>query len=508
MLTGLDMSLNYAAAAAIPYAAGFVTWQSRRRAREAFIVVAVAALLAAPWLVKDCLWMENPLTPVFNHWIANSCVATWFENDYQSYFALYDFTSRWQIPWALPVRGNLAAVFGPMFLLAPLVFLTLRRRGAWRARFTFPLQTLRGFRLVAADAAEQDLRRAAIEESSRRGVQYALLFPEDNIATRAEMSGRRPRRCSGALPTPGGAMRYFLGVDGGQSGTEAAIGDETGRVLGTGAAGPCNHAAAAEGRAKLESAVRGSLERACAAAALPRETPLEAACFGMSGGPDDKREILAAMLPGTRISVTTDAHIALAGATESGTGIIVIAGTGSMAYGRNSGSLDARAGGWGYIFGDEGGAFDIVRQAVRAALRMEEGWGPATSLRAVLSSAIEAPGANAALHALYTPAWPRSRVASLASLVDGAATAGDSAALAILNDAAAQLAALAGSVRQQLWPRRADVEVAYAGGVFESLRVLERFRLLVELEEGVRVIAPLRSPAEGALRLAIGAHHS
>src|SRR5947209_3167873 len=78
---------------------------------------------------------------------------------------------------------------------------------------------------------------------------------------------------------------------------------------------------------------------------------------------------------------------ALAGATRSGQGIITIAGTGSIAFGRNPAGRTARAGGWGYIFGDEGGGFDIARQATRAILRLEEGWGPPTALRETLLAA-------------------------------------------------------------------------------------------------------------------------
>ena len=86
-------------------------------------------------------------------------------------------------------------------------------------------------------------------------------------------------------------MKYFLGVDGGQSGTTAVIGDETGRVLGTGEAGPCNHAAAAEGRAKLERAIQGSVSAACSQAGLDlANITFEAACFGLSGGPADRLE--------------------------------------------------------------------------------------------------------------------------------------------------------------------------------------------------------------------------
>ena len=295
-------------------------------------------------------------------------------------------------------------------------------------------------------------------------------------------------------------MKLYLGVDGGQSGTTAIIGDETGRILGRGEAGPCNHAAAGEGRAKLEHAVTASLQAASAEAGLDAATiRFDAACFGMSGGPDDKREILAAILRTERLVVTDDAVIALAGATSTGQGIIIIAGTGSIAFGRNPAGRTSRAGGWGYIFGDEGSGFDLARQATRASLRMEEGWGPATLLRERLLAATESSSANEMLHRFYTDAWPRSRVATLARLVDDTAADSDPVAIELLRGAAQQLAMLAGAVRNELWSQGAPVEVAYIGGVFGSRLLLETFRLLVQLPDGVRCGPPQRGPAEGAL---------
>src|SRR5580765_4202153 len=126
-------------------------------------------------------------------------------------------------------------------------------------------------------------------------------------------------------------MRLFLGVDGGQSATKAVIGDDAGRVLGAGAGGPCNHATAAEGRAKLERGVAECVSAACAQAGIDASSvSFEAACFGMSGGPEDKQEILTAVLRAGRLTVTTDAVIALSGAIAEGRGIITIAGTGSI----------------------------------------------------------------------------------------------------------------------------------------------------------------------------------
>ncbi len=295
-------------------------------------------------------------------------------------------------------------------------------------------------------------------------------------------------------------MKLFLGVDGGQSSTAALIGDETGRVLGSGSGGPCNHADTGEGRARLEGAVSACLAGACDEAGLdPATVQFEAACFGMSGGPEDKQAILAAMLRAGRLMVTTDAVIALAGATETGQGIITIAGTGSMAFGKNPRGQTARAGGWGYIFGDEGGAFDLVRQSLRAALRMEEGWGPPTALRRRLIEATGSADAGQALHRFYSSEWPRARQATLARLVDETAREGDPVACGILEEAAASLARLAAAVRFQLWKPGETVAIAYIGGVFQSPLVLERFRALVEAEHGARCGPPLHGPDVGAL---------
>lgn len=293
--------------------------------------------------------------------------------------------------------------------------------------------------------------------------------------------------------------RYFLGVDGGQSRTTALIGDEHGRVLGIGFAGPCNHAGASEGRTKFITAMNTCLEAACAdAGMLAGNVRFASACLGFSGGPADKEAILDSMLGCDQITVTHDAVIALVGALAGDPGVIAIAGTGSIAFGRDGSGRTARAGGWGYIFGDEGGAFWISGQALRAALRMEEGWGPSTSLRSALLAATGAQDANDLLHRFYTTAFPRPRIAALASLVDERAEQGDLIAREILRNAAHELAKIAGAVRRQLFPAGETARIAYAGGVFRSATVLSTFRKIVEAEQG-NVEAPLHGPAAGAL---------
>jgi N-acetylglucosamine kinase-like BadF-type ATPase len=290
---------------------------------------------------------------------------------------------------------------------------------------------------------------------------------------------------------------YFLGVDGGQSSTTALIGDESGRVIGFGRGGPCNHVGPAEAQTKFVAAVGQCIREACEHAGI--EPRFEAACLGFSGGPADKRELIGRLLTASRLLVTHDALIALAGAMAEEPGLVVIAGTGSIAFGRNAAGTTARAGGWGYIFGDEGAAFDIARQALRAALRQEEGWGPATVLRERLIAAVSAQDANDVLHRFYTAEYPRSRVAQLAPLVDEAAASGDAVAQRILDDAAHQLAGLAAAVRAQLFAPGDVARVSYIGGVFRSRRLLERFRTLVELEDGNVFGPPAYGPAAGAL---------
>src|SRR5439155_13645950 len=104
---------------------------------------------------------------------------------------------------------------------------------------------------------------------------------------------------------------------------------------------------------------------------------------------------------------------------------------------------------------------DITRQALRAALRFEEGWGPATSLRDLLLQATGARDVNETLHRFYTQEYPRPRIASFAQLVDEAAGTGDSVAVNILSNAAQQLASLTGSIRRQLWKAGEPVRIAY-----------------------------------------------
>jgi N-acetylglucosamine kinase len=231
----------------------------------------------------------------------------------------------------------------------------------------------------------------------------------------------------------------------------------------------------------------------------PQTLEFSVVCMGFSGGAEDKERYLRETVKADLYMLTTDAWVALTGATGGAAGVMTIAGTGSIALGRNAAGRTQRVGGWGYIFGDEGSGFDITRQAIRAALRQEEGWGPTTALHSKLLDACGAPDANTLMHWFYTDAWPRSRVASLSRLVDEEARDGDAAALEILRNAAQQLATMASVVRGSLFGTDEPALISYVGGVFQSEILRERYRMLVELEDGNRFVEPVYGPAEGAL---------
>lgn len=221
----------------------------------------------------------------------------------------------------------------------------------------------------------------------------------------------------------------------------------------------------------------------------------------MSGGPEGKRRILRELTPAEVVEVTSDAEAALVGATAGGAGVAVVAGTGSIALARNAEGHRARSGGWGYIFGDEGGAFDIARRALRRALAAEEGWGPPTALLELFRRQVSVGTANEALHRFYTAAWPRDRIARLAPQVDREAERGDPQAREVLREAGVALAGLAAHAARSMPGGGCGLVVYPCGGVFCSRRVASAFSAATR-ERGFEIGAPAHNPIIGALLLA------
>jgi len=175
---------------------------------------------------------------------------------------------------------------------------------------------------------------------------------------------------------------FLIGVDGGGSKTVALLSDSDGRLLGLGTGGPSNYHVT--GMQAAGAALTQSVRAAFANAGLEPCSP-RAICLGLSGvdRPADQAEIQAwldAEMPGTQAVIVNDAELVLAAGTPAGWGVALICGTGSIAYGRTQEGRTARAGGWGYLLGDEGSGYAIGLAALRAVVRASDGRAPHTRL--------------------------------------------------------------------------------------------------------------------------------
>ncbi len=306
-------------------------------------------------------------------------------------------------------------------------------------------------------------------------------------------------------------MPYFLGVDGGATSTTCAVSDGDGRILGVGRGGPSNHILAPGGDARARTAVDAALGAAESAAGLHR-AEFASACFGMTGINRDTEQarvfarIVSSLLAAGIAQIDNDASVALAGALACQPGVIIIAGTGSVAFGRDPLGQEARAGGWGYLFGDEGSGFAIGLAGVRAALRSRDGTGALTALETQIPHHFGRGLAEIPM-LFYEGRVQRAAIAALAPAVTDAAGAGDPVALSLVEEAAQGLAATAAAVMKRLtWPD-GTVALAPVGGVFRSGRViLGPLRTAVAARVPGAVLVPPRfAPAAGALLLAMQA---
>ena len=306
-------------------------------------------------------------------------------------------------------------------------------------------------------------------------------------------------------------MGYFLGVDGGATSTTCAVATDEGVILGIGHGGPSNHILAPGGRERARAALEEALRNALASAGVLR-VEFRAAQFGMTGinANTEPAQVFAGVtadvLAARSVGIDNDALVARAGALACRPGVVVIAGTGSVALGEDAGGRQAKAGGWGYIFGDEGSGFALGLGAVRAALRARDGTGPETVLTERIPGAIGR-GLGEIAPAFYETRIHRSQIAALAPVVTAAAADGDAVSQELVREAADWLAVLAAAVIRRLtWPE-GTVGVAPVGGVFSAgpivLHPLKR--ALAAHAPGAVLVPPRFVPPVGALLLALRA---
>jgi N-acetylglucosamine kinase-like BadF-type ATPase len=308
-------------------------------------------------------------------------------------------------------------------------------------------------------------------------------------------------------------VKHFLGIDGGGTKTAFVLIEETGRVLATHTEGPAYYPEI--GLEPMRKMLAQGIRATVHSAGLTADN-IDFAFIGLPAYGEDSalltelENAASPLLNRARYRCDNDAVCGWAGALAAEDGINVIAGTGSMAYGEFAGR-NARAGGWGELFGDEGSAYWIVREGLALFSRMSDG-------RAERSPFYDRVRSHFGLHAdldlcaaIYgQQPVARSQLASLCSFIAESAVAGDVAAAALFDRAADELLQMIDAVRLQLTiPHTATVTLSYSGGLFRNSHLLlERLKTgVAKSSHRYRLCAPRLSPAAGAALYAARLHH-
>ena len=263
-----------------------------------------------------------------------------------------------------------------------------------------------------------------------------------------------------------------LGLNAGGTKTVALLARaEDGAVLGHGVGGPANIRAV--GAERVAESLAEAVAGAFAAAGIARST-IGAAAIGAAGAarPDDRAAVegcLRVVVAAGCYAVTNDAAIALRAAVPSGPAILLIAGTGSIGYGRATDGREVRAGGWGYLLDDDGSAYAVGLAGLSAVLRAHDGRGPQTALSATMLAAWGLAAPEDLIGRVYRQPAPRDEIAALAPLVADAARAGDAVATNIIADAGAALGKLATATLRKLdAPADTTVPLVTDGGFLHA----------------------------------------
>jgi N-acetylglucosamine kinase-like BadF-type ATPase len=265
-------------------------------------------------------------------------------------------------------------------------------------------------------------------------------------------------------------MPLYLGIDAGGTKTECALSNGA-ELLGQATGASCK--LARMGRQTASQNLQTVIRRACEAARV-RPEDVQRVCIGMAGASLPEavqwaQETIRELAPAATIHVAGDHIIAHRAAFGTSHGVVVIAGTGSIVFGRNPSGETARAGGWGPNVSDEGSAFWVGREAVIGALRAYDSGSGNGLLQLVAQAWKVVPEDIVRLANASEPQF-----AELAAPVTAAAQSGDPEALAITSRAGEELAWLAAAVIHRLWPKGGVVPVALAGGVLHGSALMRQ----------------------------------
>jgi len=297
-------------------------------------------------------------------------------------------------------------------------------------------------------------------------------------------------------------MTYIIGIDGGGSTIRAAVFSpdltQHGQFIGE-TVNP-----SLIGREESAHRIQHAIHSVISEADLDSEQ-ISAVGLGVAGAAKVHsegwlREIVGEILPHAQVAASSDYEIALVGAHGERHGALVLAGTGSLAYGVSKTGESWLAGGWGYLLGDEGSGYWLGAQGLRAAARMADGRGRETALTPLFMNILGLEKPLDLIPWLYQNNPPRARdVAQLAPLVLDSARSGDVVATEIVSKGAYELALAARAVIRQLHLN--PQKMAFAGSLLTESNPLSA--LLCELLGLKSIPQPRYAPVVGAAILAL-----
>lgn len=300
------------------------------------------------------------------------------------------------------------------------------------------------------------------------------------------------------------SQQLILGVDSGGSNTRVVLADAGGQFLGAGYAACSNYQYVGEAAAVAE--IENGIEAAFMQAGITRRT-VDAACFGIGGADtlddlDKARKWVDDNHWAMRCLAVNDGMLPLYAACPDGQGVSVIAGTGAIMWAQSLDGRIARASGWGYLLGDEGGGWQLGHEALRHVARADDGRGPATMLTPAVLAYWNLSMPLDLITRLYKAGVTPADVASLAKVVIDCAAQGDALALQIARTGADELALAAKTVMDRVGLRLPQT-LAYSGSLLiKGLFYRDLFAAACAHMIGDIALVPVDSPVMGAVAAA------
>jgi len=301
---------------------------------------------------------------------------------------------------------------------------------------------------------------------------------------------------------------YYLAVDGGGTKTDVVCVDETGAIIGKGSSGPTSLTVTTIGAASfnLIEAIRIAIE------SHPEIKQFKRVVLGLAGVDTTEEKTRAEEVFKRALShyqfddfvLLNDSEIALVNGSDSPNALILVSGTGSICYGRNSKGETARVSGMDYLLADQGSGYSIGRKVLQAAVKSFDGRGKSTYLEGLVCEQYMVPKISFLKEEVYNPDLTKSEIARLSPLCTKAVEAGDEVAISILHEEIDEMILSASTVLKKLHSGDELFEIVFAGAILELEYVSSKVKEQLSTQfSNLHFVRQDSDPVYGAIKLAL-----